>query len=59
MENSTNKPSDESEESLADANEQGVASDNEVRKRRRQRAYQILLEAEQQKVIEVPEDIIM
>jgi hypothetical protein len=59
MEDSTNKPSDELEESPTDAKEQEIASDDEIRRRRRQRGYQILLEAEQHKVIEVPGDIIM
>lgn len=57
MDDSTKKPENESEEAPAEA-EQVVVSDA-VRKQRRQRAYRALLEAEQLKIIEVPDNLIM
>jgi len=57
MDDSTKKPESELEEAPAEA-EQVEVSD-EVRKQRRQRAYRALLEAEQLKIIKVPDNLIM
>lgn len=57
MKDSTEKHGSESEEAPAET-EQVVVSDA-VRKQRRQRAYRALLEAEQLKIIEVPDNLIM
>jgi hypothetical protein len=57
MDDSTKKIESESEEAPAET-EQGAASD-EVRKRRRQRAYRILLEAREREIIKVSDDLIM
>jgi len=57
MDDSTDKASCESDEAPAET-EQVTASD-EVRKRRRQRAYRALLEAKRLEIIEVSDDLIM
>jgi hypothetical protein len=57
MDDSTKKADGESEEAPADT-EQVTASD-EVRHRRRQRAYRALLEAKRLEIIEVSDDLIM
>ena len=57
MDDSTKKPESESEEAPAES--ERVEVSDEVRKQRRQRAYRALLEGEQLKIIQVPDDLVM
>lgn len=57
MDDSTDKANCESEEAPAETEQ--VADSDEVRKRRRQRAYRALLEAKRLEIIEVSDDLIM
>jgi hypothetical protein len=57
MDDTTKKADSESEEAPTET--EHVADSDEVRKRRRQRAYRALLEAKRLEIIEVSDDLIM